>query len=249
MLFSTIACPENVYSNRLETDNDDDILQYSARLFRPYYEDYRKWRDNSIDEVKSAHSMRNDSTIISLDIKDYYYNIDMDLDALVADLNRLEIDLKDDNKKIFLNRALSQIHKVFKKKIGATVNLLPIGLVSSGILGNYALLEIDREIMEDINPLYYGRYVDDIIMVIQNLKFQDHEFVEALKELFGKTKKSQLKEARIAKKPTLSSLLILVVILLKWKLKIFDFSKDAPFPVDRVRERNRKILKRGALAC
>lgn len=50
-------------------------------------------------------------------------------------------------------------------KEGIDVRLLPIGFLPSNILANWRLNRFDRAIKEYVNPLYYGRYVDDIIIV------------------------------------------------------------------------------------
>lgn len=226
---------DSVYSNRLNSDEDKDMLKYSTRLFRPYYKDYASWRNGSIEQVKSAHELKNNATIISLDIKDYYYNVDLDLEAIVHDPIKIDIELKTDQQKI-LNRALHQVHEIFHKKIGASKKLLPIGLPSSGVLGNYALHEVDSDIKESINPIYYGRYVDDIIMVVQNLAIDDHKFFQVLDALFKKTKRIKLEKYTDESNPKCIKERTNINFKTSYgahcaqmdKLKIFDFHKDAP---------------------
>lgn len=43
--------------------------------------------------------------------------------------------------------------------------ILPIGFLPSNILSNWALKPFDDAIIKRLNPVYYGRYVDDIIIV------------------------------------------------------------------------------------
>ena len=43
--------------------------------------------------------------------------------------------------------------------------MLPIGLPSSGLLGNLTLKPFDDYIRNYVTPTYYGRYVDDILLV------------------------------------------------------------------------------------
>lgn len=43
--------------------------------------------------------------------------------------------------------------------------ILPIGFLPSNILSNWILTDFDNAIIEQWNPVYYGRYVDDIIIV------------------------------------------------------------------------------------
>ena len=42
----------------------------------------------------------------------------------------------------------------------------PIGLCSSPVIANWYLREFDTAILKKIRPAYYGRYVDDIFMVV-----------------------------------------------------------------------------------
>ena len=43
--------------------------------------------------------------------------------------------------------------------------ILPIGFLPSGVLANECLKKFDTAILDGWNPLYYGRYVDDILLV------------------------------------------------------------------------------------
>ena len=46
--------------------------------------------------------------------------------------------------------------------------VVPIGLVSSGVICNWHLSRFDDQIINELNPAYYGRYADDILIVISN---------------------------------------------------------------------------------
>ena len=45
---------------------------------------------------------------------------------------------------------------------------LPVGLPAASIIANMALHELDVAIQEELKPIYYGRYVDDIFLVLEN---------------------------------------------------------------------------------
>ena len=45
---------------------------------------------------------------------------------------------------------------------------LPVGLPASAVVANVALIELDRFVEKQVVPLYYGRYVDDLILVMDN---------------------------------------------------------------------------------
>ena len=48
--------------------------------------------------------------------------------------------------------------------------MLPVGLVSSGVIGNLFLIDFDNKVIEKIHPDFYGRYVDDMLFVIGESK-------------------------------------------------------------------------------
>ena len=44
---------------------------------------------------------------------------------------------------------------------------IPVGLSASKIIANVLLVEFDRRVLTKLKPLYYGRYVDDIFLVLK----------------------------------------------------------------------------------
>ena len=47
---------------------------------------------------------------------------------------------------------------------------LPIGVCSSVVLANWYLLEFDAAVLKAVRPAYYGRYVDDILLVVPTVQ-------------------------------------------------------------------------------
>jgi hypothetical protein len=47
---------------------------------------------------------------------------------------------------------------------------LPVGLPAARLIANVSLAELDRVIRREVAPLYYGRYVDDIPIVLANTR-------------------------------------------------------------------------------
>lgn len=52
---------------------------------------------------------------------------------------------------------------------------LPIGFPSSAVIANWYLGKFDEKVKNTINPVYYARYVDDIMMVIANPNIKGYE--------------------------------------------------------------------------
>jgi hypothetical protein len=115
-----------------------------------------------------------------LDIKEYYYHIRLDFraifqsvhDARLEEAEQPEIEEGPSN----LLRCLEAIILTYQKKILPFRKIthkhlpsdagIPIGLCSSQLLGNWYLRDFDQAIKNRVRPAYYGRYIDDILLVI-----------------------------------------------------------------------------------
>ena len=154
---------ENCYGNRLIKNESGDYDLKSLKLFYPYYSRYNSWRDEAIKKAKDLHSQNLDVGVLNLDLQEYYHSVDFNFKSF-------EIP----NQYLWLNKLLESIHKKYylklqKARIIKNKNaLIPIGLVSSSILANYYLKDFDRRLVGKVRPEFYGRYVDDIIMVFSN---------------------------------------------------------------------------------
>ncbi|EDM44957.1 hypothetical protein SCB49_02514 [unidentified eubacterium SCB49] len=160
---------KNNYAYNLELESGNGEVVDGLRLFKPYFEQYQKWRDNGIEMAKNILDEDIDVVILSIDIKEYYYNIN--IDKVFQD--KLSKDIKGslNKRKLFFTDLLFDIMRAYQKICPHdSNNILPIGLLSSGILANYYLKDFDEEIKSELAPAYYGRYVDDIQIVLSNTK-------------------------------------------------------------------------------
>lgn len=166
------------YGNRIKERlyNDKGEVSFSPYTFQPYYQNYEMWRDEALD---IAQRLINDdkntqnALILTIDFKRYYYSVDIS----EIYMNDIMTELYDNSSKKFENigstlntfiykvcneysiEYYSSIQKEYKRCI------LPIGFYPSAILANHFLVNFDKVVIDTINPVYYGRYVDDIIMV------------------------------------------------------------------------------------
>lgn len=163
-------CKDN-YAYFLELDSESGKVVDGLRLFKPYFDQYQRWRDKGIDLAKNILDNDTDVVIVSLDIKEYYYNIIFDFDLI----DKLERKIRErlNSNSVLLTPLLFQINEkyaqIFPNK-EKSKSVLPIGLLSSGILANWYLKDFDSKIKEELSPAYYGRYVDDIQIVLSNTK-------------------------------------------------------------------------------
>lgn len=156
------------YGNRLLS-----YTNQNKKLFKRYLGEYKRWWKGALDTSKSILDDKKNATIFTFDIKSYYHSIEYDFEKI--EIHGLEKDLK---RKKFIHTSLVEIHRKYKKLILRTNHAnvskddkyfpLPIGLLSSFILANDYLKEFDVE-MNNSQPEFYGRYVDDIILVYKGL--------------------------------------------------------------------------------
>jgi hypothetical protein len=143
-------------------------------LFKPYQKQYQKWWDNAIKEADTLLNKKENSCIVNFDLKDYFHRANIEFD----EIERL-IKLKTGKsiEKNHLHRIFKTLHSEYKirlqKILPNNIKLgkgypLPVSLLSSFVLGNWHLKKFDAEVIKKIRPVYYGRYVDDIIIVLRD---------------------------------------------------------------------------------
>lgn len=172
------------YANVLETDPDTKEVVEGLRLFKPYFEQYQKWRDSSVETALNFIDKDVDVVIVGLDIKEYYYNVNFNpvtkstlIRKIKHELN-LDTDIPEPPK---LTEILFQIHDAYIANLKSNGHktkckkFLPIGLLSSGILANWYLRDFDKQVLDKLSPAFYGRYVDDILIVLANTNVPVYE--------------------------------------------------------------------------
>ncbi|EPF71572.1 reverse transcriptase domain-containing protein [Acinetobacter rudis] len=184
---------KDCYGNRLH----QSILKYGSHsdsisgqeLFKRYIVQYNSWRDQAIKIASNTAKTGEDVALLSLDLKSYYYHIDIDFDEISDEIRKfyadkielLEVALK-------LNKLLEKIFNHYRDIISPQIKRthercenksgIPIGFASSAIIANWYLLNFDEYISDRVRPQYYGRYVDDIIMVFRRPKINSVDPIE-----------------------------------------------------------------------
>lgn len=180
--------------NRLELDRESGKLKSGGSLYKPYFVQYQNWRDDAVDTAQHSLENGNDVAFVELDIKDYFYSVAIDFEDIedVIDTNG-NGSMKDCN----VHKLFKRLHKKYTEKLKHNKYphnypslhrdkkkcLLPIGLTSSYVLANYYLHKFDKRVKNMVPNVYYGRYVDDILLVIENadINFHDEEECEQVK--------------------------------------------------------------------
>ncbi len=153
--------------NRLRrTQDGKQINKLSLGSFEPYLKPFRDWRDNGINSMRTALDAGKKIVALTADVSSFYHELNPHfmLDpAFVKDVLGLE-----------LNDEQAKLHRIFIQALvtwAANTPLkkgLPVGLPASAVVANVSLIDLDRIIEQQVAPLYYGRYVDDILLVMEN---------------------------------------------------------------------------------
>ena len=171
---------EECYGNRL-TDNlisEYGSITQSPNLFKPYYQQYESWRDRALSKAEEYITNKSESVMITmLDLSRYFYNIDLSNNKYF----KMTTPFTHNNEDLVkLNNLLYKIFEKYSSFFNCSHVMLPIGYLPSKIISNFYLHELDQKIKTMDSILYYGRYVDDMLIVTRienenNLKSELNE--------------------------------------------------------------------------
>lgn len=157
----------HAYGNRLRrTQDGKGINKLSLGSFQPYLKPFRDWRDKGIETMRTALDSGKKIVALTADVSSFYHELNPSFmlnPAFVVDVLGLE-----------LSAYQAKLHRLFIQALQAWAAAtplkkgLPVGLPASAVVANVALAELDRIVKQQCVPLYYGRYVDDILLVMEN---------------------------------------------------------------------------------
>lgn len=162
---------EYCYGNRLLHTRESD-LNFNGRLYKIYHFQYAKWWKKGLAKAKSIlREDNNDVVMINFDLKSYYHTICLDLEKLRAKIDFDDFSYSD---KVLHHIVELVIGKYNERTLSLGLNKsnnnysLPIGYIVSPVLANEYLDKFDKDVIQNIRPSYYGRYVDDIFVVFKS---------------------------------------------------------------------------------
>ncbi|HCD6927249.1 TPA: RNA-directed DNA polymerase, partial [Klebsiella pneumoniae] len=155
----------SVYGSRLCRDRNGQINERALGSFKPYLKPFRDWRDAGINTMRSALVDKKKVLALTADVSSFFHELnpsfmldEVFLESIGVNLDPMQMKLH----RLFI-AALQEWAKKTPLKKG-----LPVGLPASAVVANTALFKLDQFIEQQVVPLYYGRYVDDIMLVIDN---------------------------------------------------------------------------------
>src|SRR5690606_33902682 len=157
---------ECAYGSRLRRTTKGEFNARSLGSFRPYLKPFRDWRNGGIRAMRSALEAKKSIVALTADVSSFYHELNPEF-MLKDDFNQ-KLDLPE----ILRHPGHKKLHRLFIGALQAWAKGtplkkgLPVGLPASAVVANMALIDLDRLMRQQIAPLYYGRYVDDLILVM-----------------------------------------------------------------------------------
>ncbi len=147
------------------------IDHLSRGTFHDYRTAYRRWRNDGLRKMTEGLDSGTDIIAMTADVTAFYHRLDIRFlsdedflkDTLGVELNVWQQKLN----RLFVDAMQSWSMHV-ATEIGCDTGCgLPVGLPSSAVVANLALHELDDAI-DALEPAFYGRYVDDILLVVRD---------------------------------------------------------------------------------
>jgi hypothetical protein len=145
--------------------------------FRPYFRDYQRWQQDGIEKIREAIVMGKKVIAVTADITKFYHRIDI---RFLRSKQFLKIyGMEWSSEQIEINEMLVEAITRWSDNLVESRSVpseftnndiagIPIGLGASKIIANIFLKYLDDQIQENVSPIFYGRYVDDIFLVLED---------------------------------------------------------------------------------
>lgn len=149
----------------------------TSSLFAPYFSAYRTWREKGLKAIESSLGSGESILAMTMDIERFYHRVAPTFMLRKDYLDALGITLAPWQQRMtrFFLRAIDTWYRSTPDWSARKQGAIPVGLSASKVIANVLLAEFDREFVRRLSPIHYGRYVDDIFLVLR----ADSEDVEA----------------------------------------------------------------------
>jgi len=177
---------ENSYGCRLKrgkkkstqlVENSSSPDKFELGHFRPYITDYKRWQSNGIAKIQEALGNGKKIVAVTADIKKFYHRIDPSflLSQRFIEYSSIQYTREERN----LTASFVRLLQTWSTQVALDPIIppelkynnhsgVPVGLAASKVIANVLLLFLDEEIEKELQPIYYGRYVDDLFLVLED---------------------------------------------------------------------------------
>lgn len=176
--------------NRIDLAAGGGKVREGNALFKKYHTQYRRWWQTGLNKANANLKKGKNVSIINFDIENYYHSIDFDFGYFIGEYERNWP--KDNIGKDYLTMVIWHMYNRYWALTSRSDEAvlcgknkgkrpLPLSLMSARIIANWYLSPLDDFIQETYHPLYYGRYVDDCMVVVET-KSTSNRYVEGIEE-------------------------------------------------------------------
>ena len=138
-------------------------------LFAPYFSAYRDWREGGLSAMDRSLESGENILAITMDIEKFYHRVSPKFLLRPAFLKAVQLSISSAERR-FTEQLLDGMSTWYRNTPDFEMRpegAIPVGLSASKIIANVLLVEFDRRVLTKLKPLYYGRYVDDIFLVLK----------------------------------------------------------------------------------
>ena len=178
------------WGNRMDLTANNSAVRKGNALFKKYQNQYNSWWRSGLAKANELLRNNENVSIISFDITNYYHSIDFDFEAFLTDYES-----RHPNDGVRNDALTEVVFHVYQRYwslaqhcgeeafqgLNADKHPLPLSLMSAHVFANWYLKPLDSYILETYHPLYYGRYVDDCMVVVRTQSHSE-DWVAAINE-------------------------------------------------------------------
>lgn len=142
----------------------------SLGSFRPYTYGFRAWRQDGLKAIRNALDAQKSVIAITADLRRFYHSVGPAYLLRDSFLTAFDIQLSPDQR-----RFTSQLITALKTWAKGTPEHslephigLPVGISAPRVIANSVLAAFDKAVEAELGPIFYGRYVDDVLLVLEN---------------------------------------------------------------------------------
>lgn len=169
------------YANRIKSTRDGSYNYYAVGNFERYNYGYAEWQHDSVNALADVVAKGSSGVSIATDIRGFFHSIPIDILGSGSFYEYFQLSKKasEFGRKVnsIMNDVLQHWHDQVKydfKKMECEIPDkgigIPLGLGTSRVISNAVLYKFDLDIKKGLAPKFYGRYVDDIVVIIENIE-------------------------------------------------------------------------------
>lgn len=176
--------------NRLDLRQNECQIRKGNGLFVKYQNQYKKWWKDGLAIANAKLKKKENISIVNFDIANCYHSIDFDMDEFEQNFAMRFPDLEMDTDPLW--NVVKNIYERYWELttqsdaqpltgINDGKRAMPLCLLSSHVLANWYVSPLDKFLRKNKDVLYYGRYVDDCMVVVRT-KSDSDDVVESINQ-------------------------------------------------------------------